>query len=60
MVERSHLSWVLICILFASFKDIDPEDMHQEYIDKFCRIDFDVKNHIAFVYPKYEDWPAKD
>jgi iron complex transport system substrate-binding protein len=41
------------------FKDIDPEAIHQEYIDKFCRIDFDVKNHGAFVYPKYDDWPVK-
>ncbi|HIH78133.1 MAG TPA: ABC transporter substrate-binding protein [Halobacteria archaeon] len=33
-------------------KDIDPEVIHQEYIDKFMQIDFDVKNHGAFVYPK--------
>jgi len=32
-------------------KDIDPEVIHQEYVDKFMRIDFDVKNHGVFVYP---------
>jgi iron complex transport system substrate-binding protein len=35
------------------FKDIDPQAIHQEYVDKFCHIDFDIKRHGAFVYPKY-------
>ncbi|BDC36570.1 ABC transporter substrate-binding protein [Candidatus Methanoliparum sp. LAM-1] len=32
-------------------KDIDPEVMHQEYIDRFMKIDFDVKEQGVFVYP---------
>lgn len=35
----------------TEMEDIDPEIIHQEYIDKFMRIDFDVKNHGTFVYP---------
>jgi iron complex transport system substrate-binding protein len=38
------------------FQDIDPEAIHQEYVDKFCRIDFDIRSQGAFVYPDYEDW----
>jgi len=33
------------------FIDIDPEKIHQEYIDRFCHIDFDAKNHGVFIYP---------
>jgi iron complex transport system substrate-binding protein len=33
------------------FTDIDPEAIHQEYVDKFCHIDFDVSEHGVFVYP---------
>ena len=40
------------------FTDIDPEAIHQEYVDKFCHIDFDVREHGVFVYPPYEDWSA--
>lgn len=42
------------------FKDIDPEAIHQEYVDKFCRIDFDVKKNGTFVYPSYDQWPVKN
>jgi iron complex transport system substrate-binding protein len=38
------------------FQDIDPEAIHQEYVDKFCRIDFNIRNQGAFVYPDYENW----
>ena len=34
------------------FKDLDPQAIHQEYIDKFCGIDFNVKEQGVFVYPK--------
>jgi len=34
------------------FTDFDPQVMHQEYINKFCGIDFDVTKHGVFVYPK--------
>ena len=32
-------------------EDIDPQAIHQEYVDKFCRIDLDVRKHGVFVYP---------
>ena len=36
------------------FKDIDPQAIHQEYVDKFCHIEFDVTNHGVFIYPPLE------
>lgn len=42
------------------FKDIDPEAIHQEYVDKFCHIDFDVKKNGTFVYPSYDQWPIRN
>ncbi|WP_305064525.1 ABC transporter substrate-binding protein [Methanococcoides sp.] len=39
------------------FMDIDPEAIHQEYVDKFCYVDFNVKEQGAFVYPPFEEWP---
>lgn len=33
------------------FRDLDPKDMHQEYIDRFQGIDFDVSKEGLFVYP---------
>ena len=33
------------------FEDLDPQAVHQEYIDRFQGIDFDVKEHGVFVYP---------
>jgi iron complex transport system substrate-binding protein len=35
------------------FEDFDPEASHQEYIDKFMRIGYDVKKG-AFLYPPLE------
>ena len=35
------------------FEDLNPQEMHQEYVDKFCPgLDFDVSKHGVFVYPK--------
>ena len=35
------------------FEDLDPQEMHQEYVDKFCPgLDFDVRTEGVFVYPK--------
>ncbi len=34
------------------FADLDPQAIHQEYIDEFCGIDFDVKRQGVFVYPE--------
>lgn len=33
------------------FEDIDPEKIHQEYLDKFSPIDINVKEHGVFFYP---------
>ena len=32
------------------FEDLNPQAIHQEYIDKFCSIDYDVSEHGVFVY----------
>ena len=32
------------------FSDLDPQEIHQEYVDEFCGIDFDVREHGVFVY----------
>ena len=36
------------------FEDIDPQAMHQEFVDRFCYIDFNVYEHGVFVYPTPE------
>jgi iron complex transport system substrate-binding protein len=36
------------------FVDLDPQAVHQEYIDRFQHIDFDVKEQGVFVYPPLE------
>jgi iron complex transport system substrate-binding protein len=34
------------------FEDLDPQAIHQEFIDRFCPgLDYDVKEHGVFVYP---------
>ena len=42
--------------LFHPDIDIDPQAIHQEYVDKFCYIDFNVREHGVFVYPPPEEW----
>ena len=39
------------------FEDLDPQAIHQEWLTRFQRIDFDVKEHGVFVYhpEKYPD-----
>jgi iron complex transport system substrate-binding protein len=37
------------------FEDLDPQAIHQEYVDKFCGIDFDITEHGVFVYPAWEE-----
>ena len=32
------------------FEDLDPQAIHQEYVAKFCGIDFDVTEHGVFVH----------
>jgi iron complex transport system substrate-binding protein len=36
------------------FKDLDPEAIHQEYLDRFQRIDYDLGEHGVFFYPPIE------
>ena len=36
------------------FKDIYPQAIHQEYVDKFCHFDFNVREHGVFWYPSPE------
>jgi iron complex transport system substrate-binding protein len=34
------------------FENMDAQAIHQEYIDEFCGIDFDVAEHGVFVYSR--------
>jgi len=34
------------------FEDLHPQEIHQEYLDKFHRIDYDLDKHGVFVYPE--------
>ena len=37
------------------FEDLDPQAVHQEYLDRFSPLDFNVKEHGVFVYPPPEE-----
>ncbi len=37
------------------FDDLDPQALHQEYIDDFCGINYDVAEHGVFIYPPLEE-----
>ena len=43
------------------FEDLDPEAVHQEYLDRFSPLDFNVKEHGVFVYPPFKEssWQQK-
>ena len=36
------------------FEDLDPEAIHQEYLTRFQRIDYDLNEHGIFAYPPIE------
>ncbi|MGP8319983.1 MAG: ABC transporter substrate-binding protein [Methanosarcinaceae archaeon] len=36
------------------FEEINPQALHQEYIDDFCGIAYDLNEHGVFVYPPIE------
>ncbi len=38
------------------FDDLDPQAIHQEYVDKICGIDLDVTKRGMFVYPELENY----
>jgi iron complex transport system substrate-binding protein len=54
-----RVPWYPICLAYVAkwlhpdlFEDLDPELVHQEFIDIFCPgLDFDVKKNGIFVYP---------
>ena len=38
------------------FEDLEPQAIHQEYIDRFCTgLDYDLDEHGVFVYPPLEE-----
>jgi len=37
------------------FEDLDPQEIHQEYLNRFQRIDYDLNKHGVFWYPPLED-----
>ncbi|MCK4733919.1 MAG: ABC transporter substrate-binding protein, partial [Methanophagales archaeon] len=37
------------------FEDLDPEEIHQEYLTRFQRIDYNVYEQGVFVYPPFEN-----
>lgn len=49
----------LVCMVYmakwfhpALFNDLDPEEIHQEYLTKFLEVDYDLDEHGVFVYPE--------
>ena len=34
------------------FADMDPQAIHQEYLTRFMRIDYDLSKHGVFAYPE--------
>ena len=39
----------------ALFEDLDPQAIHQEFIDEFICIDFNVYEHGVFIYPPFTE-----
>jgi len=38
-------------ILHPDVVDLDPEELHQEYLHKFLGLDYDLNSHGVFIYP---------
>ncbi|OPY49406.1 MAG: corrinoid ABC transporter substrate-binding protein [Methanosaeta sp. PtaU1.Bin060] len=36
------------------FQDLDPDAMHQEFLTRFMKLDYDVNEHGTFIYPPIE------
>ena len=34
------------------FEDLDPQEIHQEYLTRFMRIDYDLEEHGVFAFPE--------
>ncbi len=64
VIEHTHLTTgpghiigtIYLAKLFHPelFEDLDPEAVHQEYLDRFQRIDYDLDEHGIFLYPPIE------
>lgn len=64
IMDMWHLGWgpsTLISTAYLAkifhpdlFKDLDPQAIHQEYLKKFQRLDYDLDKHGAFIYPPME------
>jgi len=39
--------------------DLDPEDLHQEYLQRFLGLDYDLDEHGVFIYPPLINGPGK-
>ena len=42
------------CIQPTLFEDLDPEEIHQEFLTEFLGLDYDLDEHGVFVYPPLE------
>jgi len=49
----------LVCMIYmakwfhpALFNDLDPEEIHQEYLTEFLDVNYDLDEHGVFVYPE--------
>ena len=62
LVNHAHLltggaSGLICCVYWAkwfypeSFEDIDPQEMHQEFVTRFQHLDLDVKDDCLCMYP---------
>lgn len=37
------------------FADLDPQAIHQEYLTRFLRLDYNISEHGVFIYPPLEE-----
>jgi iron complex transport system substrate-binding protein len=50
----AHIIWMAYLAKWLHpeiFEDLNPEAIHQEYLDRFQRIDYDLDGHGVFAYP---------
>ena len=46
--------------IFHSYNvDLDPEDLHQEYLQRFLGLDYDLDEHGVFIYPPLINAPGE-
>jgi len=45
------IAYMAKCFYPEKFEDFNPQAIHQEYVDKFCGIEFNVTEEGVFVYP---------